>query len=295
MRERLARQPEARAPSETSPARVELREHARVVGRIDDDRDALVVLGRRADHRRPADVDVLDRLVERRAARDRLAERVEVHDHEIDRDEAGLPASPRGASAVGRPEEAAVDARVQRLDAPVEDLGRAGVVADLAHRHAGRRQRPRRAAGRQDLETRGATGRARSSTTPVLSETEISAREIFATLCFATGRFLSHASAPGALSADCVRRTAPCAHAGLRRGRRGGAGRRSRPWSGRASRPSCRPSNDSPPRRTREILSSEWRIRSPAALSARGRASATTISIQVFLLGRGQPVDRRPA
>ena len=82
---------------------VDLRQHARVVGRIDDHRDPLVVLGRRADHRRAADVDVLDDLLERRAARHRLAERVEVHDHEIDRDEARLLHLLARCFGVGRP------------------------------------------------------------------------------------------------------------------------------------------------------------------------------------------------
>ena len=39
----------------------ELVEHRRVVGRVDDDGDEVVVLGRGADQRRAADVDVLDR------------------------------------------------------------------------------------------------------------------------------------------------------------------------------------------------------------------------------------------
>jgi hypothetical protein len=49
-------------------------------------------------------------------------------------------------------ENAAVHARVQRLHAPVEDLGGAGEVADLAHGDAGGVERLGRAARRQDLE-----------------------------------------------------------------------------------------------------------------------------------------------
>jgi hypothetical protein len=45
------------------PIRVELGEQLGIIGRIGDDRDEGVVLGRRADHRRAADVDILDDLV----------------------------------------------------------------------------------------------------------------------------------------------------------------------------------------------------------------------------------------
>ncbi len=148
-----------RLPGQPEPGRrrdltlgVDLGQHRRVVGRIDDHRHPLVVLGRGADHRRTADVDVLDDLVERRAARDRLAERIEVHDDQIDRVEAGLL---HLGPVLGRrpPQDPAVDARVQRLHPPVEDLGRAGEVAHLAHRNPRLAERARRAARRQDLES----------------------------------------------------------------------------------------------------------------------------------------------
>ena len=50
------------------------------------------------------------------------------------------------------PQEATMNLGMQRLDAPVEDLGSAGEVADLAHVNAGRVERLGRAARRQDLE-----------------------------------------------------------------------------------------------------------------------------------------------
>ena len=56
------------------------------VGRgVDDDRDALVVLGRRPDHGRPADVDLLDALVGAGPGRHRRGERVQVDDNEVER------------------------------------------------------------------------------------------------------------------------------------------------------------------------------------------------------------------
>src|SRR2546427_4005574 len=43
----------------------DLVEHRFVLGGIGDDADAVVILGRRADHRGPSDVDLLDRLGQR--------------------------------------------------------------------------------------------------------------------------------------------------------------------------------------------------------------------------------------
>ena len=55
-------------------------------------------------------------------SRSRLGERVEVHDDELERHDAGLDQLTMvGETAVG--EQTAVDARVERLDAPVEHLG----------------------------------------------------------------------------------------------------------------------------------------------------------------------------
>ena len=56
-----------------------------VVGDVDNHGDVVVVLGRAADHRRAADVDVLDPLLIRRAAPQRRLERIKVDDQEVDR------------------------------------------------------------------------------------------------------------------------------------------------------------------------------------------------------------------
>ena len=89
------------------------------------------VLGGRAHEARPADVDLLDQRVERRVGVGRgPGERIQVHDHEIDHRDAVL----RGRVAIGGDraarQDAAVDHRVQRLDAAVHHLGEAGDVAD---------------------------------------------------------------------------------------------------------------------------------------------------------------------
>ena len=72
-------------------------------------------------------------------------------------------------------EQAAVDLRVQRLDAPVHDLGKPGVAGDLAHGDAVCGEQARRAAGGEDLDVARASARA-SSIRPVLSETDSNAR-----------------------------------------------------------------------------------------------------------------------
>ena len=66
--------------------RVERGDHARVVRWIADHGDRAEVLRGGAEHGRAADIDLLDHVVRHDAgARRRLAERIQVHDHQIDR------------------------------------------------------------------------------------------------------------------------------------------------------------------------------------------------------------------
>ena len=107
----------------------------RVVGLgLDDHGDALVVLGRGPDHRRAADVDVLDRdVVLDLVVGDRVLEGVEVDADEVDRlDPLGLERRHvLGVAAAG--EERRVQPRVQRLDPAAEDLLLAGELGDVGH------------------------------------------------------------------------------------------------------------------------------------------------------------------
>ena len=75
--------------------RGKLGEQRGVVLGLDHHRDIGVVLGGGADHRRPADVDVLDAVVVAGALRDRRLERIEVDHQEIDRPDAVRSPSPR--------------------------------------------------------------------------------------------------------------------------------------------------------------------------------------------------------
>ena len=86
------------------------------------------------------------------ALRGGLHERVEVHDDEIDQADAvragGLEVL--GVAATG--EDAAVHQRVQRLDAAVHHLGKAGDVGDVGDGQAGLGQRSGGAAGGDQFE-----------------------------------------------------------------------------------------------------------------------------------------------
>ena len=112
------------------------------------------VFCRRAQHRRTADVDVLDRLLERAVGfRHRALERIQVQHQQIDRRNAQLGHHRViGAAAT---EQAAVDLRMQGLDATVHDFREAGHVAHVAHRDTGVAQRFGAAAGGKQLNAGG--------------------------------------------------------------------------------------------------------------------------------------------
>jgi hypothetical protein len=115
-----------------------------------------VVLGRSADHRGPADVDVLDDVgLADPAPPGRALERVEVDAHEIDVLDVvlGCGAHVPGVAADGQ--QAGVEPGVQRLHAAVHDLREAGEVLDAADLEARLAQLGRRAAGRDDLHPQG--------------------------------------------------------------------------------------------------------------------------------------------
>src|SRR5690606_13936601 len=126
-----------------------------VVGGVDHDGDVGVVLGRGADHRGPADVDLLDDVVEAGAGGHGLGEGVEVADEQVER----LDAEFGELLAVGVfadvGEETGVDLRVEGLDAVVEDLGETGEVFDLGHRDAGFADAGGGGTGGDDLDARG--------------------------------------------------------------------------------------------------------------------------------------------
>ena len=132
-----------------------------VVGRVDDDADVGVVLGRRPHHRRPADVDQLDARVGR--------ERVQVDDDQRDRLDAVLGEVGAVRLVVEVGEDAAVHLRVERHDAMAEDRREPGEIGDVGDRHAGRGDRRRGAAARHESTSRDRAARSANSTIPDLS------------------------------------------------------------------------------------------------------------------------------
>ena len=87
-RENFARQIDARR-QRSFLRRFQFRRHARVVRGIGDDRHALEIFRRRAQHRRAADVDILDQLFRGQPAlRRRRFKRIQIHHDEIDRRDA---------------------------------------------------------------------------------------------------------------------------------------------------------------------------------------------------------------
>ncbi len=152
VRERLPGQPEPDLHRRAARL-VERGEHAVVVGRRGDDEHVLEVLRGGTDHRRPADVDVLDQGLERRGGlRGRLAEGVEIDDHEVDGRDAVAREGLEVAGVIAAREDAAVHERMQRLDAAVHHLGRAGDLRHLEHGKPGPGEGLCRAAGGHDLD-----------------------------------------------------------------------------------------------------------------------------------------------
>ena len=125
-----------------APVRREGLAEGLVVLGVDHHREPLPVLGRRPDHGRAADVDVLHRvLVGAVGLLDHPAEGIEVHDHEVDGRDVVLPQ----LGLVGRrrsSQNPTVDPGVQGLDPAVQDLRCARVVADLDRRDPELAQRP---------------------------------------------------------------------------------------------------------------------------------------------------------
>ena len=123
-------------------------EQRRIVGCRSNHRHVLVILGRGADHRRAADIDVLDDLFEVRIlARSHLFKFVQVHHDHIDggnimRGERChvLRLRPHGEHAAGH-------SRMDRLHAAVEHFREARQFGDILHGQPGILQRARRSSG----------------------------------------------------------------------------------------------------------------------------------------------------
>ena len=153
----------------------DLRKDRVIIRRVAHYGHVLVILGRTAQHRRSADVDILDRLVHRHPfAGDRLTEGIEIHTHHVDELDAVLPQRFQVVRIVAASQQAAVHLGMERLDTSVADLREPRHIADVDHLHAAFSQQFHRTAGGDHLPAELSSPRA-NSTTPVLSLTLINA------------------------------------------------------------------------------------------------------------------------
>ena len=155
VREHFLRQREARRVRERSGG-ANLLQHRAVIGRIDHHRAALMILCRRAQHGRTADVDVLDRILEPAVGiGDRGRKRVEIDHDQVDRRDARVPDRGQVLRAVPARKDPAVDLRMQRLDPAVGHFGKACIRRNLGYADAFPFQQLRRAAGREERDAEG--------------------------------------------------------------------------------------------------------------------------------------------
>jgi hypothetical protein len=110
--------------------------HQRIVPAVYHHRDVGVVLGGGTQHRRPTDVDVLDGGGDTAGrVRHGFLEGIQIHHQQIDGGDAMLRHDRVILSAAT--EQSTVDFRVQGLDTPVHDFGKAGMLRHLFDGDAG--------------------------------------------------------------------------------------------------------------------------------------------------------------
>ena len=105
-----------------------------------------------ADHRRTADVDILDAVFVTGAFVDGRFERVEVDDEQVDRRDAMRLHRVGMFLVAADREQAAMHLGVQRLDPAVHHFGKPGQLGDVFDLQPGRRDRLRGAAGGDELD-----------------------------------------------------------------------------------------------------------------------------------------------
>ena len=143
----------ARGEAERPGVCVEFVEDGSVLRRIGEDGHVREVLGGGARHRRPADVHVLGGHRVRRVRRGHgVGERVEVDDHEVERDEAVVGHRLHVLRVVALVEDAAVDGRVQRFYPSAEDFGCARDGGHVRHVQPRVPKRLRRSARRDEFD-----------------------------------------------------------------------------------------------------------------------------------------------
>ena len=127
-------------------------ENTRVIRSIHHHRDIPKILGGGADHRRSADVDVLDELFQTHSLLgcDSL-ERIEIDSDQIDQLDSLLLGLLLVFRLVAPGEDAAVDLGVKRLHAPIEHFRKAGQLRHVPYAQPFFPEQLGRAAGRNDF------------------------------------------------------------------------------------------------------------------------------------------------
>ena len=119
------------------------------------DSDIVKILGGGADHRRSADVDVLDQFLESDSGLGRgLLEGIEVDHHHIDGSDAVFGNRRDVLGIFAAMQDAAVNLGMQRLDAAIEHLGESGEIGDVFDGDAGIAQEFRGASGGDEFDAK---------------------------------------------------------------------------------------------------------------------------------------------
>ena len=132
--------------------RVQFCGHGPVITRIDHHGDVGMVLGGGAYERGTANVDGFDALFEAAASRGGLLEGIEIDQQQVDRGNCVLRHGPHMLAVAAYCQEAAMEHRMQRLDAAIHHFRELRDLGDFAHREAGRGQDFRRAPGRDQFD-----------------------------------------------------------------------------------------------------------------------------------------------
>ena len=152
MLKHLDRQAEIGCGGDSPAAGLHLIQYNSVVRGINQYRHIGIVLGRRAQHGRSADIDVLDGILQAAALPGhRGLERVEVDDHHIDILYAMFQHLGHMLRVGAHAQQAPVHFGVQGLDPAVQHLGETGEFRDVLDGQAGLAQQFCGAAGGEDL------------------------------------------------------------------------------------------------------------------------------------------------
>ena len=146
-------------------------QHQGIVGAVDHHGDIRVVLGCGAQHRRAANIDILDghRQVTVFPC-NRLLKRIKIDHDQVNRGDPVFGHDRIVDSAP--PENTAVDLRMQCFDTPVHHFRETGVIRHLRHRHGCICQQPGCPAGRQDLNTQLMQGAGKFLDTGLVGDTD---------------------------------------------------------------------------------------------------------------------------